>query len=226
MKGFAFTTFLVISAFAFSSVAAERMVIDNFSDGDRRTEQGGWWYVYNDARLGGNSECSPAPNKFMPTKGTDNQGFAGRLTGLTGTKLGWDYIGMGFTLTAESGCPTSKSVDISPYNTLEFKMKGSASAGRLTVTIIYTEDRCDENNVPHTKTAWADYQVAVTSDLSGEWATVKLDLRTDFAQPSWTKAEHVVSIEEVLSHAHTINWQFSSADGDTLDLWIDDVSLY
>lgn len=207
------------------SVMADKFMIDRFDDGDNRSEQGGWWYTYDDSRLGGNSQCSPVPDQFKPIQSGDEQGYAARLTGLTGTKLGWDYFGMGVTLTKDSGCPNPHAVDISKYNTLEFKMKGNASAGRLIVKILYTDDKC-EGNIPVTKTAWADYQAAVTSDLNKDWITVKLDLRKDFAQPHWTKAEHVFPIEEVLKKAHSIQWHFYSADGDTLDLWIDDIMLY
>ena len=147
------------------------------------------------------------------------------MQGTTGNKLGWDFFGFGFTLTKDSGCPVSTPVDLSRYSTLEFKIKGRASAGRLTVIIPYTGNRC-ENNVPETLTGWADYQTAVTADLSDTWTVVTLDLREDFSQPYWTQPGHVVSIEEVLRRAHVIQWQFSSADGDTLDLWIDDVKLY
>ena len=226
MKVFIYTTFLVICALSYSSMAADKLVVDNFNDGDNRTEQNGWWFAYNDNRIGGNSQCTPAANTFTPTKGNDSQGWAGRLTGLTGTKLGWDYIGLGFSLNADAGCPTAKPMDISKYHTLEFKMKGSASAGRLIVSILYMEDNTCDGMVPISKTAWADHQAGVTSDLNAEWTTVKLDLRKDFAQPSWTKAANVVPIEEVLRHAHIINWHFYSSDGDTLDLWIDDVVLY
>ena len=225
MRIFAFFISVMMSALSIPAFAADKMVIDTFSDGDQRSEAGGWWYTYDDARLGGNSQCAPSPGGFTPTQGTDSQGWAARLTGLTGTKLGWDFFGMGVTLTEDSGCPTANPVDISAYSTLEFKIKGSASAGRLTVALIYSDNTC-QGNLPNTKTAWADYQAAVTADLSATWTTVKLDLRNDFAQPFWTKAEHVVSIEEVLRQAHVIQWHFSSADGDTLDLWIDDIMLY
>ena len=224
MKAFIYTL-AMISLIGHSATADGKLMIDRFNDNDNRSEQGGWWYTYDDSNRGGNSQCAPLPDQFKPAKSEDEQGYAARLTGLTGTKLGWDYFGMGVTLTKDSGCPDPHAVDISKYSTLEFKMKGNASAGRLIVMILYTEDKCD-GMIPVTKTAWADYQAAVTSDLNPDWTTVKLDLRKDFAQPHWAKTEHVFPIEEVLKKAHVIQWHFYSADGDTLDLWIDDIMLY
>lgn len=209
---------------AYPASGKEVLLVDSFEDGDNRTELGGWWFAYDDSKVGGNSVVRPA-KEFAPTKSNTQQGYAARLRGTTGNKLGWDFFGLGFSVTKDSGCPVSTPVDLSQYSTLEFKIKGYASAGRLTILIPYTDNYC-ENNIPATRTAWADYQTAVTSDVSDAWTVVTLNLREDFSQPHWTKPEHVVSIEDVLRNAHVIQWQFSSADGDTLDLWIDDVKLY
>jgi hypothetical protein len=205
--------------------AGERLNIDSFDHPDNKTELGGWWYVYDDARVGGNSTVSPAVDHFTPAKSSDGQGYAAHLQGKCGNKLGWDFFGMGFTIMSDSGCPVSSPIDLSGYGTLEFKIKGEVSAGRLSVVIPYTDNSC-ENNVPETLTAWADYQVGITANISDTWTTVRLDLRKDFSQPTWTKPEHAVSIEQVLSHAHVIQWHFSSADGDTVDVWIDDIAIY
>jgi hypothetical protein len=215
-------TALFISARA---TAQQRLYIDGFDSPNNVSEPGGWWYVYDDSRLGGNSVVSPAPDQFAPTQSHDGQGYAARMQGRAGNKLGWDFFGMGFTITRDSGCPIAKPVDLRRYSTLEFKIKGKASAGRLSVIIPYTDDSC-ENNVPDTLTAWADHRADITSELSDTWTTVRLDLRRSFAQPAWTKPEHVVSIEQVLSRVHVIQWHFSSSDGDAVDVWIDDIAIY
>ena len=204
---------------------ADKLCIDRFDSPDNKTELNGWWYVFDDARVGGNSTVSPPPGHFAPGESGDAQGYAAHLTGKSGNKLGWDFFGMGFTVMSDSGCPISSAVDLSQYHTLEFKIRGKVSAGRLSVVIPYTGEKC-ENLVPETLTAWADYQAGVTAKVGEEWTTVRLDLRKDFSQPAWTKPSHMVSIEQVLQRAHVIQWHFSSADGDTVDLWIDDIYLY
>ncbi len=225
MKKWMATMGLSASLFAAASTAGERLSIDSFGTPDNKTEIGGWWYVFNDARVGGNSTVSPAPDHFAPEKSADGQGFAVHLQGRTGNKLGWDFFGVGFTVTADSGCPVCTPIDLSRYSTLEFKIKGKVSAGRLSVNLPYTGNRC-ENNVPDTLTAWADYQAGITAKVSETWTTVRLDLHKDFSQPGWTRPEHVVTVDQVLRRAHVIQWQFISADGDTADIWIDDIVLY
>ncbi|MBN2716675.1 MAG: CIA30 family protein [Deltaproteobacteria bacterium] len=219
-------TIIILSILVSLPVLAgkKKLHIDSFSDGNNASEQGGWWYVYDDARLGGNTEVTPL-GPLNPTKCGDKQGFAAHVEGTTGNKLGWDYFGFGVTLASDSGCPGGQKVDISGYSTLEFKMKGDASGGRLTVTLLHTSDKC-EGLVPETLTHWADYEASVTSELTGQWTTVRLNLRNDFSQPKWAKPEDKVSIEAVLKQASQIQWHYSSADGDNLSVWIDDIYLY
>lgn len=225
MKRAITTIFIISILFSVPAMAGKKKLhIDSFNDGNNVSEQGGWWYVYNDARLGGNTEVTPL-GPMYPKKGSDAQGYAAYVEGTTGNKLGWDYFGFGVTLTNDSGCPAQKHVDISEYTTLEFKMKGDASGGRLTVLLLYTGDTCEEN-VPETLTHWADYEASVTSELTGKWTTVRLNLRNDFSQPKWAKPEDIVPIETVLKNMSQLQWHYSSADGDNLSVWIDDIYLY
>ncbi len=217
--------FFICTLFVLPVLAGKKLHIDSFDDGNSVSEQGGWWFIYNDGRLGGNTEITPAGPALSPQKGNDEQGYAIHAEGTTGNKLGWDYFGFGVTLTSNSGCPSPIKVDISQYTTLEFKMKGDATGGRLVVLLLYTGDTC-EKNVPETLTHWADYEASVTSDLSDQWTTVRLNLRNDFAQPYWTKPGDRFSIEDVLKKAGQIQWHYSSADGESLNVWIDDVYLY
>lgn len=218
--------FILATIISIPALAAEKLHIDSFSDGNHQSELGGWWYAYDDTRLGGNSEFLPAKSKKVyPTKGKDSQGYAIRMNGTTGNKLGWDYFGMGITIAKDSGCPIGNKVNLSKYTTLEFKIKGEVSGGRLVVILPFHGETCDKN-IPETLTHWADYETSITSDLTDKWTTVRLSLRKDFAQPFWTKPEDRVSIDKVLKNISVLNWHFSSADGDTLDVWIDDVVLY
>ncbi|MBN2528051.1 MAG: hypothetical protein JXR76_16795 [Deltaproteobacteria bacterium] len=224
MKRFIGMAFIISTLLSTSAFATDRLHIDSFADGNMISEQGGWWYVYNDARNGGNTEVTPL-GTLTPTKGTDTQGYAAYVEGTTGNRLGWDYFGFGVTFTATSGCPKQDKVNLSKYTTLEFKIKGNASGGRLTVVLPYTGQTC-EGYIPKTLTHWADYEASITSDVSENWQTVRLNLRNDFAQPYWSKAEDIVSIEKVLQNASQLQWHFASPDGDTLSVWIDDIYLY
>ncbi|MBN2344455.1 MAG: hypothetical protein JXX29_09495 [Deltaproteobacteria bacterium] len=225
MKSPIWATLIASLLIAIPATAGKKLTIDSFTDGDNKSEQGGWWYVYDDARLGGNSEMTPSGCTLTPTKGTDAQGYAAHVQGTTGNKLGWDYFGFGVTVAKDSGCPNQNKVNLSQYSTLEFKIKGEFSGGRLVVLIPYHGDTC-EGNVPETMTHWADYETSINADITSEWTTVRLNLRNDFKQPFWTKPEDRVSIETVLKSVSVLQWHFSSADGDTLDVWIDDVVLY
>jgi hypothetical protein len=103
-------------------------------------------------------------------------------------------------------------------------MKGSLSGGRLIVSLPFTENRCESGaNSPPSLTEWADYEVALTKKLKSDWTTVTLDLRNDFRQPKWAKQNDIVPIEKVLENLKNLNFQFSSPDGDSVEIWLDDV---
>ncbi|MCX8093116.1 MAG: hypothetical protein N3E50_03005 [Candidatus Goldbacteria bacterium] len=222
MKRFIFIAVSVM-AFAFLLYAAEKLVIEDGTTGKNRATCGGWWYTYNDAESGGNSEVWPKPQEFEKSK--DGSSFVARMKGKTGNKLGWDFIGIGVTLSEKSGCPGEATpVDLTKYTTLSFKIKGEISGGRLTVIIPYTENKCEEGKYgSKTLTDWADYEIGISPKVTKDWTLVKIDLRKDLKQPKWAKK--IVSIEDVLKNAHNINWHFSSPDGDTIDISIKDIEL-
>jgi hypothetical protein len=204
-------------------MAAQKFMIEDGSTGKVQATCGGWWYTYDDANSGGNSEVSPAPNKFEMLK--DGDKYAVKMKGKAGNKLGWDFVGMGVTLSEKSGCPGGAvPVDISKYSSLSFKIKGAMTGGRFTVVLSYTENKCEEGKVgTKSLTDWADYEVGISPKITKDWTTIKLDLRKDFKQPKWAKKS--VSIEDVLKNAHNIGWHFSSPDGDTIEVMITDVEL-
>jgi hypothetical protein len=192
--------------------AADRFVVEDGTAKGAQASCGGWWYVYNDASSGGNSEVTPQPGKFEFTK------EGARLQAKTGNKLGWDFVGMGVTLGENSGCPgKAEPIDLSRYTTLILKIKGSITGGRLTVIIPYSTNTC-ENGATKTLTGWADYETSINTKLSKDFTTVKIDLRKDLKQPKWAK--NAVSIEDVLKNAHNVDFHFSSPDGDTADITI------
>ncbi len=212
----------VVLAAAAVIMAAGKFVVEDGSTGKNPATCGGWWYVYNDAGSGGNSEVTPAPDKFEMTK--DGGVYAAKMKGKAGNKLGWDFIGMGVTLGPDAGCPgASKPVDLSRYTTLSFRIKGDLSGGRLVVILPYSTNKCEEGKGVQTLTEWADYEVGISPKVTKDWTTVKLELRKDFKQPKWAKKK--VSIDDVLKNAHNINWHFSSPDGDTIEVAVTNVEF-
>jgi hypothetical protein len=223
MRKTAIAVAVVVLATAAVLFAAEKFVVEDGTSAKNPATCGGWWYAYDDTGSGGNSKLEPSQAEFAKVK--DGGSYAAKLKGTTGNKLGWDFIGMGVTLSDKAGCPGGAvAVDISKYTTLSFKVKGELTGGRLIVNIPYSESKCDEGtHVTKSLTEWADYEAAISPKVSKSWTTVKLDLRKDFKQPKWAKK--TVSIEEVLKNAHNINWHFSSPDGDSVEISVTDVEL-
>jgi hypothetical protein len=209
-KAFVMATVIVLAMYA-AVLAGNKFIVDNTPD-KNPAACGGWWYSYNDSSSGGNSEVT-----FTP----------GKMSGKTGNKLGWDYIGMGLTLGEKCGCYEGKGavpVDLTGYKTLSFKIKGSISGGRLTLAIPYSANECQQDaKTAKSLTDYADYEVALNKYLSKDGETVKIDLREDLKQPKWAKK--TFPIEEVLKNAHNINFHFSSPDGDTVNIAVSDIAF-
>ena len=208
--------------------ATNNFLIDNCDDGNSETVSGGWWYTYDDHDKQGNSVVWPKPHSFtMSYPGADGKGYAARMKATAGNMLGWDYAGIGFLISRETGCPINKPMDISAYRYLQFKAKGKLTGGRLTITLPYMETICRNGEWAEnvTLTEWSDYEAGITSKINEHWTTLKLDLRKDFRQPRWAKPVNSVDIERVLKAATSFSFHFSSPDGDSVDLWIDDIEL-
>lgn len=217
---------LISIVFCVTAITAqESFIIDNCEDGNTQSFSGGWWYTYNDSINGGNSVVFPLPGKFQMSKsGYGNKGYAVRMKGTAGDKLGWDFFGVGVTLASTCSCPDSKPVDLREYANIQFKMKGKFSGGRLIIMLPYTENRCQSGlDRQETLTEWADYETALTGKIKPYWVTISLNLRKDFHQPKWVKQNSIVPIEKVLENCKNLNFQFSSPDGDSVDIWIDEI---
>ncbi len=221
------TICILILVFASQLVARESYWIDDCDDGDHQTAAGGWWYTYDDAPTGGNSKVQPPHGRFFMGKpGCGEKGYAARMKGTTGNRLGWDYIGMGITLGPSSNCPRSLPVDLTGYSYLRFRMRGTVSGGRLTVVLPHTENRCVAGaEGQETLTEWADYEAPVTGKIRTDWVTVSLNFRKEFHQPRWARQHAIVPIDTVLRNLKNVNFHFSSPDGDSIDLWIDDMEI-
>jgi hypothetical protein len=221
MKKMFITVLTLLMAAALIFAAVEKFTANDFKKDGAQASTGGWWYVYNDSSSGGNSEVTPAPDKFVMAKSGDK--FAARMQGKTGNKLGWDYVGMGLTFGEKCGCPGgAQPFDLSKYTTLTLRIKGSITGGRIAVIIPYSDNKCD-NEKTASLTNWADYEMALNSKLTKDWSVVKIDLRKDLKQPKWAK--EIVPIEKVLQNAHNINFHFSSPDGDAVDFQVDTIEF-
>jgi hypothetical protein len=220
-----FFTCLCIGFCVMIATAQDSFVVDYCNDGGPISDQGGWWYTYDDSENGGNSVVQPPPGRFMMSKpGFQDKGYAARMSGTVGNKLGWDFVAIGVNLTVATSCPNAKPVDLRAFTKLQFKMKGTLSGGRLVVSLPFTENRCESGaKSPPSLTNWADYEVALNKKVKSDWTTVTLDLRNDFHQPKWAKQDAIVPIEKVLENMKNLNFQFSSPDGDSVEIWLDDM---
>jgi hypothetical protein len=225
MKKVMFFTAMLVVLTCVSVLASDVFLVDNCEGGKNVNVNGGYWFTYNDANAGGNSVVTPEPDKFvMSSPGAGSSKYAAQLKGTVGNKLGWDFVGMGVLFNANSGCPESVPMDMTKYKSLVFKVKGNVTGGRLTVILPYVENTCEKGAVAaKSLTEWADYESGITSKITKDWTTVKLDLRKDFKQARWAKK--TVSIEDVLKNLHNVDWHFSSPDGDSIDIMVDDIQF-
>lgn len=203
------------------------MLIDDCDDGNIRTLSTGWWYTYTDSADGGNSKVFPPHGRFsMDAPGYGKSGKAAHMKGFAGNKLGWDYVGIGFTLSNKCGCPIAIPFDMREYKHLRFVMKGTITGGRLVLVLQYTDNGCESGlDHPQSLVEWADYETDLTKKITPKWTKVCLELRSDFHQPDWTKSNLIVPIETVLQNSKNLNFQFASPDGDSIDVWIDNIEL-
>ena len=221
MKKFLIVVALVVMSAVLVLASEQKFVVDDFTGGKAESSIGGWWYIYNDASSGGNSEVTPAPNKFEMVKLKNT--YVASMQGKTGNKLGWDFVGMGVTLGMNCGCPgKAEPVDLSKFTNLTLKIRGSITGGRITVILPYSDNKCVDEKTS-TLTDWADYEVALNSKLSKEWTIVKLNLKNDFKQAKWAKT--IVPIEKVLENAHSIDFHFTSSDGDKVDFQVGSIEF-
>jgi hypothetical protein len=223
---------LILSLFPVLVSGAELMLDDCKHEGFY-TKQGGMWVTYDDKADGGNSKVwppagLPASNGFVMSRpGFGGKGYAVRITGKAGTKLGWDFIGAVLLLNGKSGCPFCKGMDISKYSTLEFKIKGKIKRGHVILLVPYESEECvPQKSYCKSRTRYADYQVEITDEIGEDWGTVTIDLKNDLKQPDWAKEKDKADIVKVLRRAHSLNWQYKGGNGAKIDLWIDDIKLY
>lgn len=210
-------------------------VIDNMDDGDKFNRNGGIWSTYTDRHEGGNSVVWPNEHGYgndefiMSAPGFGNKGWAVRVTGRTGYKLGYNYnyLGVVVRFNSKSYCPECKGTNIRKYNGIRFKIKGNLQQGRLFFILPYESENCiSERLTCDSLTEYADYEKDITDYIIDDWKTVMIDFRKDLSQPFWVKKDKIVDIEKVLETVHLFKWQYKNGNGEIMEIWIDDVELY
>jgi hypothetical protein len=220
--------FFIIAFFTF-------FVIDNMDDGDKFNRQGGIWSTYSDRHEGGDSVVWPIEHGYgkddfiMSSPGFGGKGWAVRITGRTGYKLGYNYnyLGVVVRFNSKSYCPECKGTDIRKYNGIKFKIKGDLKQGKLFFILPYESENCiTERLTCESLTDYADYEKDISNYVTDDWQTVMIDFRKDLSQPFWVKKDKIVDIEKVLETVHLFKWQYKNGNGEVMDIWIDDVELY
>lgn len=207
--------------------------VDYNNNSDNKNELGGIWCTYDDSYYGGISRVWPpaskkGENSFVKSEpGFNGRGYAIRITGVAGAKLGWDFIGVNTFLSPRSMCPECSGIDLTRFKGIKFKIKGKVEAGQVKFVIPYEARIIDKNRgVCKSLTSYGDYEADITGKIFSDWKEVKINFRKDLKQPSWISQEKRVNIEKVLSDAKVIKWEYSRGQGHYIDLWIDDIEFY
>ncbi len=209
-------------------------LFEDCEDGNNRNLLDGLWVSYDDYHDPGKGESVVTPTSWfkggqftMDKPGVGGAGYAAHITGTTATKLGYDYVGMATALGPVSFCPDAlpNGIGLGQYAGLRFMAKGKAVGGSVFVKIIHTKDgptdNCTLNGLTgDTLTNWDDYRADFTTRLTEDWSEITVNFRKDMAGPT------SVDIETVLAHAKDIHFIFQSTAGGTIDLWVDNLTLY
>jgi hypothetical protein len=222
--------YMIILAAAAVSVY---MRVDYNNNEGRVNDLGGVWCTYNDGWQGGNSivwppASSKGENSFVKSSpGSEGRGYAIRITGVAGTKLGWGYIGVNTFLSPHATCPECAGIDLAGFTGVKFKIKGKVDTGEVVFIMPYEARAVDKSRgICKSMTSYADYEADITKDITPGWKQVKLVFRRDFKQPTWAKPEEQVNIERVLANENLIKWEYRKGNGHRVDIWIDKLEFY
>jgi hypothetical protein len=219
----------------FAIAVATYYVIDNMDEGNKFNRNGGVWSTYCDVQEGGNSEIWPpagsaSANDFeMSEPGYGETGYAVKITGKSGQKLGlnYNYLGLVNRFSDESSCPTCKGTNIKKFKGIMFKVKGRITSGNLIFVLPHESNECVMDRLTcKSLTGYADYEKDITADVGAKWNTIAIDFRKDLSQPYWTAAAAKTEINKVLENVHLFKWQYKNGNGEEIELWIDEVQLY
>ena len=209
------------------------MRIDYNNTDSKFNELGGIWCTYDDHYQGGTSTVWPpastkGENNFVKSSpGSEGKGYAIRITGTAGNKLGWDYIGVNTFLSPHSTCPECIGIDLTKFTGIKFKIKGTVEAGEVYFMLPHEAREIDKSRgICRSLTSYADYEADITKYITPQWKDVRINFRKDLKQPSWAKESDRVGIETVLSNANIIKWHYMNGQGHKVDIWIDKLEFY
>lgn len=221
-----------IAAYVLAAAVSVYMTVESGSIRGSVNDLGGIWCTYDDHYQGGTSSVWPPAstadeNNFVKSSpGSGGKGYAIRITGTVGAKLGWDYIGVNTFLSPHSTCPECVGIDLTRFTGVKFKIKGNVEAGTAKFIMPHEARAADKTRgICKTLTGYADYETDITKHISPNWRDVKINFRKDLKQPAWAKPGDKVDIETVLSDANIVKWHFSGA-GRRVDVWIDKLEFY
>ncbi len=231
---FVFFKFAPVFAFIIITAAVSvYMKLDYNNKQGKINELGGIWCTYDDHYYGGDSIVWPpastkGENSFVKSApGFKDRGYAVRITGVAGTKLKGDFIGVNTFLSSRSTCPECIGIDLTGFKGIKFKIKGKVEAGEVKFILPYEARVIDEaRGICKNLTSYGDYEADITRVITPQWKEVKLYFRKDLKQPDWVAKEKRIDIEKVLSDAKLIKWQYSNGQGHKIDLWIDDIEFF
>jgi hypothetical protein len=209
------------------------MTIESGSSQGSVNDLGGIWCTYDDHYQGGTSTVWPpastkGENSFVKSApGSSGKGYAIRITGVAGTKLGYDYFGVNTFLSPHATCPECTGIDLTRFTGVKFKIKGSLETGEVVFVLPYEAKPVDgSSGICRSLTSYGDYEADITRQITPGWKEVKLVFRKDLKQPTWVKPGERVDIEKVLGSANMIKWTYRGGNGHKVDIWIDKLEFY
>ena len=221
-----------------SDVVTETLLLDDCGDSEITNLRGGYWGTFDD-RWDGSGKSVVWPKSIvdggvfeMSQPGYRGQGYAARMTGATGSVLGWDFVALAMSFTAGSDCPDPQpsTIDFLHYDGIRFMAKGTVSGGTLEFVLPHMKDgregNCTATDVaPDTLTGYSDYFANVEGCITEDWSQCSVRF-SELAQPETTTSEHRVALGTVLAHVKEFNLLYKNGSGGNVDLWLDEVELY
>ena len=115
----------------------EVRLAEDMNDGDIVNELEGTWVAVDDNLPPDNGDSVVHPGSWyegaefeMSAPGYGGTGYAARLWGTTGNKLGFDFIGLYMSLGPHCFCPNAKAneLNVAQYDGIRFMAKGTVSS--------------------------------------------------------------------------------------------------
>jgi hypothetical protein len=192
------------------------LLIDDLEDGDNVNKLSGAWYTYEDSAYGGGGTSYVIPNPPATTYGSTTfypqapgyggTGYAAAMTGVVGTALPYNYIGMGTQL---STIPAG--MDITGYASLRFETKGDGRTYRIKLI----------SSSPIFLLGLNDNMYEYTFIAPASWQMMDIPLIAFTQEAGWGT---VVSRASALADVTQINIETDGTAG-SASVWIDDLSL-